>query len=200
MSDFVKEVWFLKSQFCFQNKGDAWWMMEKINYERRQCRRWSVSRSWLSIILVITESLKLLTVNSVLTEGLGLFRGQGKDVLAEIKHTWTCVVLNFSLPNANKCNRKRQENTKQHVLCRRRKGYCYGWKIKANTQRKFILVINQLDAQNLFYSKFISCLYTLRASCTHRQEVKIVLYSIWYHYTYRWPSGVQIERGRDGHL
>jgi len=40
----------------------------------------------------------------------------------------------------------------------------------------------------LFYSKFISCLYMLRAPCAHRQEVKIVLYSLWYHHTYRWPS------------
>ena len=36
----------------------------------------------------------------------------------------------------------------------------------------FILVINQLDAQNLFYNKFILCLYMFRASCAHRQEVK----------------------------
>ena len=48
----------------------------------------------------------------------------------------------------------------------------------------FILVINQLDAQNLFYNKFISCLYMFRGPCAHRQEVKIVLYSIWYHHTY----------------
>ena len=47
----------------------------------------------------------------------------------------------------------------------------------------FILVINQPDAQNLFYNKFISCLYMFRAPCAHRQEVKIVLYSIWYHHT-----------------
>ena len=49
----------------------------------------------------------------------------------------------------------------------------------------FILVINQLGAQNLFYNKFISCLYMFRALCAHRQEVKIVLYSLWYHHTYR---------------
>ena len=47
----------------------------------------------------------------------------------------------------------------------------------------FILVINQLDAQNLFYSKFISCLYMFQAQCAHRQEVKIILYSLWYHHT-----------------
>jgi len=34
----------------------------------------------------------------------------------------------------------------------------------------FILVINELDAQNLFYNKFISCLYMFRAPCPHRQE------------------------------
>ena len=49
----------------------------------------------------------------------------------------------------------------------------------------FILVINQLDAQNLFYNKFISCLYIFRAPCAHRQEVKIVFYSLRYHHTYR---------------
>ena len=35
----------------------------------------------------------------------------------------------------------------------------------------FILVINQLDAQNLFYNKFISCLYMFRAPCAHCQDV-----------------------------
>jgi len=38
--------------------------------------------------------------------------------------------------------------------------------------RIFILVINQLDAQNLFYNTFISCLYMFQAPCAHRQEVK----------------------------
>ena len=52
----------------------------------------------------------------------------------------------------------------------------------------FILVINQLDAQNLFYSKFISRLYMFRAPRAHRQEVKIVLYSLWYHHTYRYDD------------
>ena len=59
----------------------------------------------------------------------------------------------------------------------------------------FILVINQFDAQNLFYNKFISCLYMFRAPCAHRQEVKIVLYSLWYYHTYRWPCRAQVERG-----
>ena len=34
-----------------------------------------------------------------------------------------------------------------------------------------------------------------RALCAHHREVKIVLYSIWYHHTCRWPSGAQVERG-----
>jgi len=47
----------------------------------------------------------------------------------------------------------------------------------------FISVINPLDAQNLFYSKFISCLYMFRALCAHHQA-NIVLYNLWYHHTY----------------
>jgi len=34
-----------------------------------------------------------------------------------------------------------------------------------------------------------------RALCAHHQEVKIVLYSILYHHTCRWPSGAQVGRG-----
>ena len=38
---------------------------------------------------------------------------------------------------------------------------------------------------------------TLHVSSTraHRQEAKIVLYNLWYHHTYRWPSRAQVERG-----
>ena len=36
-----------------------------------------------------------------------------------------------------------------------------------------------------------------RALCAYRQEDKIVLYSLWYHHTYRWPSGAEVERGLD---
>ena len=35
----------------------------------------------------------------------------------------------------------------------------------------------------IFYNKFIIRLYMFRALCAHHQEVKIVLYSIWYHHT-----------------
>ena len=48
---------------------------------------------------------------------------------------------------------------------------------------KGILVINQLNVQILLYNKFIIRLYMFRAICAHHQEVKIVLYSIWYHHT-----------------
>ena len=37
------------------------------------------------------------------------------------------------------------------------------WQLMTKLYYQFILVINQLDAQNLFYNKFISCLYTFRA-------------------------------------
>jgi len=47
------------------------------------------------------------------------------------------------------------------------------------------LAINQINAQNLFYNKFIIRLYMFRALCAHHQEVKIVLHSIWYHHTFR---------------
>jgi len=54
-----------------------------------------------------------------------------------------------------------------------------------------ILVINQPDAQNLVFNKFIICLYMFRALYAHHREVKIVLYSIWYHHAPRWPSRAQ---------
>ena len=45
----------------------------------------------------------------------------------------------------------------------------------------------------LFYNKFIICFSMFRALCTHHRWVKIVLYSIWYHHTCRWPSGAQYK-------
>jgi len=47
----------------------------------------------------------------------------------------------------------------------------------------------------IFYNKFIICLCLFRALCANHQEVKIVLYSIWYRHTCKWPSGAQVERG-----
>ena len=34
-----------------------------------------------------------------------------------------------------------------------------------------------------------------RAHVLIARRAQIVLYSIWYHHTYRWPSRAQIERG-----
>ena len=31
------------------------------------------------------------------------------------------------------------------------------------------------------------------STCAHHLEVKILLYSRWYHHTYKWPSGAQVE-------
>ena len=32
------------------------------------------------------------------------------------------------------------------------------------------------------------------STSAHGQEAKIVLYSLWYHHTYRWQSHAQVER------
>ena len=45
----------------------------------------------------------------------------------------------------------------------------------------------------VFYDKFFKCLYMFRALCAHHQKVKIVLYCIWYHQTWRWPSGAHVS-------
>ena len=50
----------------------------------------------------------------------------------------------------------------------------------------------------VFYNKFIIRLYMFRTPCAHHQEVKIVLHSIWYHHTCRWPSRAQVESGLTG--
>ena len=39
----------------------------------------------------------------------------------------------------------------------------------------FILVFNQLDAQNLFYNKFYFTPLHVSSTCAHHQEVKIAL-------------------------
>jgi len=55
--------------------------------------------------------------------------------------------------------------------------------------------------QILFYNKFVICLYMFRTLCAHHQEVKIVLYSIWYYHACMWPSGVhRFSRGVESSL
>jgi len=59
----------------------------------------------------------------------------------------------------------------------------------------FISVFNQLDAQNLFHNQFYFMPLHVPSTCAHHQEVKIVLHSHWYHYTYRCiitPIGLMI--------
>ena len=60
-----------------------------------------------------------------------------------------------------------------------------------------ILVITNLMHRIFCHNKFTIRLYMFRAPCTHHQEVKIVLYSIWYHHTCRWPSGAQVYTLKD---
>ena len=51
--------------------------------------------------------------------------------------------------------------------------------------------IDQLDALNFVISLFQAS--TCFKHMCSRQEGKIVLYSLWYHHTYRWPSSAQVE-------
>jgi hypothetical protein len=48
----------------------------------------------------------------------------------------------------------------------------------------FISLFNQLDAQNLFHSKFYFMPLHVSSTCAHHQEVKTSLHSLWYHHTY----------------
>ena len=45
-----------------------------------------------------------------------------------------------------------------------------------------ISVKTNLMHKTLFYNKIIICPYMFQALCAHHQEVKIVLYSIWYRH------------------
>jgi len=52
----------------------------------------------------------------------------------------------------------------------------------------FILVINQLDAQNLFHNKFYFMPLHVSSTCAHHQDVEIVLYSLLYHHAYKYDD------------
>ena len=83
---------------------------------------------------------------------------------------------------------------KQHRTCSARVMNRPGpvcWKLKGQEGKGGSRLMHKI----LFYNKYISSLYMFRAPCVHRQEVKIVLYNLWYHHTCRWPS-----RARNGHL
>jgi len=49
--------------------------------------------------------------------------------------------------------------------------------------------------KSFFYNKLLIILYMFRAVSAHHQEIEFVLFSIWYHQKYMWPSGAMIERG-----
>jgi len=49
----------------------------------------------------------------------------------------------------------------------------------------FILVINQLDAQNFVLQYVYFMPLHVLSTCVHHQKVKILLYSLWYHHIYR---------------
>jgi len=59
----------------------------------------------------------------------------------------------------------------------------------------FVLQVNQLDAQNLFYSKFISCLYMFRAHVLIIRRSKLYYTASGIITLCRWPSCAQVERG-----
>jgi len=58
-----------------------------------------------------------------------------------------------------------------------------------------ILAINQLNTQIFFIISLLYASTCFEHCCAHHQEVKIVLYSISYRHTCRWPSRAQVERG-----
>jgi len=54
--------------------------------------------------------------------------------------------------------------------------------------------INIRCAKSFFLISLLYASTCFEHCCAHHQEVKIMLYSIWYHHTCRWPSGAQVER------
>ena len=56
-----------------------------------------------------------------------------------------------------------------------------------------ILATDQLNAQILFYNKFIIFLYMIRALCAHNQEVKLYYTASIIVTLCRWPFGAQVD-------
>ena len=54
--------------------------------------------------------------------------------------------------------------------------------------------INQLDAPNFIISLFQASTCFEHMCSTSGGQKLYILYRLWYHHTYRWPSGAQIER------
>jgi len=53
-----------------------------------------------------------------------------------------------------------------------------------DTLRTLISVFSLLDAQNLFHNKFYFMPLHVSSTCSHHQEFKIALHSLWDHQTY----------------
>jgi len=59
-----------------------------------------------------------------------------------------------------------------------------------------IILTTNLMYKFLFYNKFIIFLYMFRALLCSSSGGQILLYSISYRHTCRWPSGAQMRTGR----
>jgi len=105
----------------------------------------------------------------------------GKDKKYLARHCEVCAA------------RKKRSETKciyQFCIVSHHKGscfekYCSNRKLLNSLYTFFISLFNQLDAQNLFHSKFYFTPLHVSSTCAHHQEVRIALHSLWYHHTYR---------------
>ena len=159
---------------------------------------------FLSLLSIFLNTLQFRSVliSTLFYSAVMTFMQIGTADVTLCLRTWMEFLPGFSTPFIQFVNNSKHKRCKQQIII------CLLSFTKIGDRSivlfYFFLVTNQLDAQNLFYNKFISCLYMFPAPCAYRQEVKIVLYSIWYHHTSRWPSGAQVERGLtcapDGHL
>ena len=56
-------------------------------------------------------------------------------------------------------------------------------------------LITEINISTMSHSKIDTMTASnVSSTCAHHQEVKTVLHSFWYHHTYRWPSGSQVQR------
>jgi len=53
--------------------------------------------------------------------------------------------------------------------------------------------LTNLMHKNSFYNKFYFMPLHVSSTCAYHQDIKIVLHSLWYYYTYRWPSRARVH-------
>jgi len=104
---------------------------------------------------------------------------------------WRHAVLQWPVNLTSNCPLVPWRCVLKHIFIREGKT---AQTVAENIRRYIYLSINQLDAQNLFHIKFYFMPVHVSSTCAHHQEVKIVLHSLWYHHTYRWPSRAR-DRG-----